>query len=156
MSLLSRTIDQYCRCLDWNIPTDIFLWGSIYLEEIEGIDHTGTKRPQTSRIGQSGKHKETNKCLRVVWGQRNKSAANYSFLSCLVISICPPRTPCPSITFHSRQDSCLGVKHIHSSAVHQIAPNTVILHSGWAQGGGGAARENASRRQRHIGGPCFA
>lgn len=87
--------------------------------------------------------REANKCLRVVRGQRNKSTENYSFLSCLVISICPPRISCPSITFHSRQDSCLGVKHIHSSAVHQIAPNTVILHSHW-QGEGGGGRWSGS------------
>lgn len=40
----------------------------------------------------------------------------------------------PSITSHSGQDSCLGLKHIHSSAVHQIAPNTVILQSSWRRG----------------------
>lgn len=45
-----------------------------------------------------------------------------------------PLLSCPSITFYSGQDSCLGLKHIHSSAVHQIAPNTVILQSSWRRG----------------------
>lgn len=43
MSLLSRSIDQYCRRPDWNISPDVFLWSLTYLEEIEGIDQPGTK-----------------------------------------------------------------------------------------------------------------
>lgn len=119
---------------------DIFLRSLIYLEEIEGIDQRGTKQPRTSFASAGSSERAANKCLRVIGGQRNKSSENYSFLPCLVISICPPRTTGPSITVHSWQDSCLGVKHIHSSAVHQIAPNTVILHSHRAAEAGGGAR----------------
>lgn len=43
MSLLSRSIDQYCRRPDWNISPDVFLWSLTYLDEIEGIDQPGTK-----------------------------------------------------------------------------------------------------------------
>lgn len=52
----------------------------------------------------------------------------------------------PSITFHSGQDSWLELKHIHSSAVHQIAPNTVILQLRWSSSGRGG-RQKVSRRQ---------
>lgn len=48
----------------------------------------------------------------------------------------------PSITFHSKHDSCLGLKHIHSSAVHQISPNTVILQSCWSRGEGVAGKKS--------------
>lgn len=53
----------------------------------------------------------------------------------------------PSITFHCGQDSCLELKHIHSSAVHQIAPNPVILQSscrrGWRGGSGGVSEKQS-------------
>lgn len=65
-----------------------------------------------------------------------------------------PLLSCPSITFYSGQDSCLGLKHIHSSAVHQIAPNTVILQSSWRRGWRGG-RHKVSRRQSCVCEPSY-
>lgn len=65
-----------------------------------------------------------------------------------------PLLSCPSITFYSGQDSCLGLKHIHSSAVHQIAPNTVILQSSWRREWRGG-RHKVSRRQSCVGEPSY-
>lgn len=55
----------------------------------------------------------------------------------------------PSITFHSGQDSCLEPKHIHSSAVHQIAPNTVILQPSCSRGCRGGGQE-VSKKQSCV------
>lgn len=46
----------------------------------------------------------------------------------------PPMLPFPSVTFHSGQDSCPGLKHIHSSVDPQTAPNPVIFQSHWDRG----------------------
>lgn len=143
MSLLFRSINQYCWRLDWNIRQIYFSQVWFTWRKLRVLISWIQSSYRHCLMSASSSKREANKCLRVVWGQRNKKAENYSFPSCLVISICPPRTSCPSITFHLRQDSCLGVKHIHSSAVHQIEPNTVILHSHWGVEGGGAAGRNA-------------
>lgn len=62
----------------------------------------------------------------------------FSFLKfslyALDISICPPMLSFPSVTFHSGQDSCPGLKHIHSSPDPQTAPNPLILQSHWDRG----------------------
>lgn len=75
------------------------------------------------------------KDIFVSLGFTEKPYHHFSFLNfslyALDFSICPPMLSFPSVTFHSGQDSCPGLKHIHSSADPQTAPNPVILQSHW-------------------------
>lgn len=102
--------------------------------ELGHTDTVSLERRQTKLASFWQKWGKEKKCLCVVRGLVKQRRTKFVFPFMPGHFHMSPLLSYPSITSHSGQDSCLGLKHIHSSAVHQIAPNTVIPQSSWSRG----------------------